>query len=277
MQVFVINLSRATERQRFQKAQLAALGLPFERVEAIDANSADLRNEEPIWSTWERPMSRSECACFLSHQQLWQRIARSETPGLVLEDDVLLSSDLPKLLDELEAAKGIDYLTMETRLRKKLLSKKMAYALPIRQLYLDRSGAAAYVLWPSGAQKLLSRTQDRVGLTDAVLCSSHELVAFQADPPLAIQADVAEVEHVRSPLETRSSVSRVSSNRRRRHLRFHFRRLRNQIAIGLRRLRYLMAGRHELLHVNPADFLYLEALSPTTINSQSTVDQYVDR
>jgi glycosyl transferase family 25 len=263
MQIFVINLKRATDRMRFQTAQLAALGLSFERMEAIDADCAELEVDQPIWDTWERPMSRSERACFLSHHQIWHWIAQSNTAALVLEDDVLLSSAVPKMLDALEAVTAVDYVTLETRARRKLLARQQADDLPLRRLYQDRSGAAAYILWPSGARKLLERTQKRVGLADAILCSSYELISYQADPPLAIQVDICERENVRSPLATQSSVARISSDRRNRHLRFHCRRLKNQASIALRRFRYLLTGRREMLHVNPAEFFYLEAIHQT--------------
>jgi glycosyl transferase, family 25 len=272
MQILVINLARATERMRFQNAQLETLGLAFDRVEAIDGNREEAVADDPIWNTWERPMSQSERACFLSHHQVWKRIAQGNAPALVLEDDVLLSSAVPKLLAGLEEVKDVDYVTLETRARKKLLARQTAHALPVRRLYQDRSGAAAYVLWPHGAQKLLARTERRVGLTDAILCSSYDLIAFQADPPLAIQADICEEANITSPLQTRSSVARISSNRRNRHLGFHYRRLKNQMAIGLRRLRYLLTTRREMLHVKPAEFYYLETIVKDKVTPQDGWD-----
>ncbi len=92
-------------------------------------------------------MSRSERACFLSHKRLWQRIAHETSASLVLETTYCFPQ-ITKLLDALNTVTDVDYVTLETRARKKLLGRLAADAVPIRRLYQDRSGAAAYVLCP---------------------------------------------------------------------------------------------------------------------------------
>lgn len=260
MQVLLINLAKATERLSFQKKQLGALKLNFERVEAVDAKAETTLLDSPYWDTWERPMSMSERACFMSHRQVWKQIAEGVEPVLVLEDDAILSATVPSFLAMLGSAQHIDYVTLETRARKKLLSRQPVPGMPLRRLYQDRSGAAAYVLWPRAAQILLTRTETSAGLADAILCSSYDLAAYQAYPPLAIQADICAQMNIRTPLATHSSIERNRDQRSARKLRFHLRRIRNQTAIGIRRIQNLIGARREMLRLDVNDFAYLAAL-----------------
>ena len=76
----VINLSSATERWNFQQKQLDKLGLPYQRWEAT-AVSCLTNDEYEKWANdWQRKLRRTEVACFLSHYQIWQHIAKGEKP-----------------------------------------------------------------------------------------------------------------------------------------------------------------------------------------------------
>jgi glycosyl transferase family 25 len=82
--IHVINLARATERWVHIRSQLEALGLPFERLEAVDGHTL-----EPTAPDW--PLSPGERGCFANHREAWIRIARGDSPwGIVLEDDMVL-------------------------------------------------------------------------------------------------------------------------------------------------------------------------------------------
>ncbi len=256
IQVLIINLNCATDRLSFQTAQMAALGIDSERVPAVDIAHLPLKNEA-FWSSWERPMRIAEQACFLSHYQVWQRVAAGSKPVFIMEDDAVLSKEVPKLLARVETVQGIDHLTLETRGRKKLLARKQHAILPIRRLYQDRSGAAAYVLWPSGATKLLARTRDHAAITDAVICAAYELASFQADPALAIQLDRCLAYGLPESLKTQSSISKEYLPRKK-SLRYRFRRLVSQARMGLRQLAHSLDAERRLVHIEPTDFVYLE-------------------
>ena len=94
--ILVINLARSAERLAVMSAALEALGLDFERVDAVDGATLDddaveaAAPAELIRKTYHRPLSRSEVACALSHRKAWQRIVDDELDfGIVLEDDAL--------------------------------------------------------------------------------------------------------------------------------------------------------------------------------------------
>jgi glycosyl transferase family 25 len=84
MKTYVINLDRSPGRLAHMAAQLRRLGVPFERVPAIDGRQ--LRETDRVG----RPtLSATESGCFLSHRSAWGRIAKGQDPyGIVLEDDV---------------------------------------------------------------------------------------------------------------------------------------------------------------------------------------------
>ncbi len=122
-------------------------------------------------------MRESEVACLKSHQSAWQIVTKHKEPVLILEDDALLSNKTPKLLIALTQTQSIDHVTLEVRSRKKLLAKSaiaLSPSMNLVRLYQDRTGAAAYVLWPKGAEILLERSRHAAGLAHAVPLAATE-------------------------------------------------------------------------------------------------------
>ena len=191
VRVLIINLAIATTRMTFQAAQMMALSLTWERMEAATPETLPLPLDDSHWRRWERPMRATEIAGLASHCAAWERVRTADAPHLIIEDDALLASGTPALLQESEDETGLDHVTLETRSRKKLVGR-MHPNLPIRRLYQDRTGAAAYVLWPSGAEKLLARA-DRYGIigkldppavrTRSLSRPPARLAASHGDPP----------------------------------------------------------------------------------------------
>src|SRR5690606_24072262 len=104
---------------------------------------------------------------------------------------------------------GLDHVTLEVRGRRKLLGRverPLADGLRLVRLWQDRTGAAAYVLWPSGAAKLLARAEDRAALADAMICRAYDLSSWQVEPAGAIQLDRCARYGVPVPIGTRSTI-----------------------------------------------------------------------
>src|SRR4051794_12383587 len=99
--VLLINLRQSSDRLRFQEQQFARLGIPFERLDAVEANSIAEGVYADVVCAWQRPISRGELGCFLSHRVAWQRVVDSGRSALVVEDDVLLSDNLVTVLSQL--------------------------------------------------------------------------------------------------------------------------------------------------------------------------------
>ena len=93
--VFLINLDRATERLEFVKPNINQLGLPVERISAIDGN---LLSEEEIQKVCDQEKfkkyfkmlpEKGTIGCSLSHEKALRTFLESEYEfALIFEDDV---------------------------------------------------------------------------------------------------------------------------------------------------------------------------------------------
>jgi len=255
MTALILNMASATERMRFMGAQMAHHGLPFERIEAITPATLSPPPEDPVWNRWQRPLRVTEMAGCASHKVAWRRIRALGRPCLVLEDDAVLASDLAAFLAQVAGMQGVDHISLETRARKKLVSRHAHREAPMRRLYQDRTGAAAMVIWPSGAEKLLRHAERCGALADALISSTYDLRSFQADPALSVQLDMAERYGVPRAIATSSQidaeakppVAQVQPALRRAFLR---RRLAAQLQMAARHLRFMPVAQRR--YVEPA-------------------------
>ncbi len=259
MRALIINMASATDRMRFMEAQVAALGLPWERVPAVTPDTLDPPADDPVWHRWQRPMRVTEMALCASHMAAWRAVSVAGEPVLVLEDDAVLATDLAEQLARFEALTDVDYVSLETRGRKKLLASTPHPLAPVRRLYQDRTGSAAYVVWPDGARRLLAAAMTRGAPSDALISSTYGLLAYQADPALAVQLDMAERYGLPQAIPTASLIDAVrkpsyGDYSPMQRLGFRLRRIAAQIRMGWRQVRFSpWASR---AHVEPAtDFL----------------------
>lgn len=243
MKIYIINLLKATERRIFQEQQMQTLGL-IDNVEFLEAISVDkLENIHPnLLMGWERPLRLAELACYQSHLHAWQKVLSTQTPALILEDDALLASNIKDLLDTLENIKHYNYITLETRNRKKLLGKAVPLTnnYSISRLYQDRTGAAAYILYPLGAKILVDKAEKTSpALADAFISSTYELNAYQIEPAAAIQIDQCENYNILAPISVYSFISTENKNSKKSFLR---RRLIAQLKIAKRFLQKILCS-----------------------------------
>jgi glycosyl transferase family 25 len=165
--VFLINLDRSPDRLARCAPVLDALGLPWERVPAVDGahfKSEDLRSlnpQPPPHGEWFRPLSAGEIGCFLSHLRCWELIAeRGLDCGLVLEDDFgALETCTRDTLTALAAsAPDWDVLKLTRPLRGARVVQVVA------NIRLERGGRGpidgnAYLVSKRGAAKLIPRRE----------------------------------------------------------------------------------------------------------------------
>jgi glycosyl transferase, family 25 len=267
----VINLDHSPDRLAFQQQQLAKLNLPMQRLMAIRSTEIAYSDYETLANGWERKMSSAEVACFLSHKAAWQYVVDSNKPWLIMEDDALLSRSVPEILHELINQKDkIDYVTLETRYRRKWLDKKSIHLVgeyQLRRLYQDRSGAAAYVLFPSGAKKLLNKAQRCApALADAFLCCSYELNSWQVYPAAAIQLDQCsnyDLDFANPFISTITPLnySRIEANNCVDYWRFKVRRVAAQLRMGLRQLSVCRCAERVMVPIQKNDYEYKSYLN----------------
>ncbi|KAB7769793.1 glycosyltransferase family 25 protein [Xanthomonas maliensis] len=116
---YVINMQRSGERMRAMAARMDALGLPYERLPAVDgaeltdAQVAEFIAARPLegsgdsFSSGPRVWTRANIGCFLSHYAAWQIAADAAAPyTAIFEDDMHLSDVLPALLKQTQWLPG---------------------------------------------------------------------------------------------------------------------------------------------------------------------------
>tara|TARA_B110000971_G_C19926154_1_gene461645 strand:+ start:57 stop:848 length:792 start_codon:yes stop_codon:yes gene_type:complete len=262
MKTYLISLKSAVERRAFQCEQLTALGLDFTIFDALVPNQLTELNTDLKRDNWERPLMPTELACFLSHYAVWQLVSNSVENALILEDDVILSKNTPAFLKVAQNIAGIDHLTLETRLRKKLISTpvNVAPGFGISRLIQDRSGAAAYLISPAGAKKLISSAfVNGVALADAFIANNHDIRSFQAIPALAIQSDISAEYGITSNLKT---ISYIQLNDKRnnhtqngfRKIKFKRRRLAAQTKLAWRFFTHILTAKRKFVSVDTNGF-----------------------
>ena len=259
MQIFVINLPDAVKRRKLQKDQLTKLGLEYTILDATSVEDISKATYKKHYFDWQRPLRKTEVACYYSHRSAWDRVIRSGEPALILEDDAILSIFLPQLLENLNKIKSTDLINLENRGRKKFVSRShmnIECNSKLLRLYQDRTGAAGYILWPSGANKLIQLEKNSgIGLADAHITSCHTLNAYQVEPSPIIQLDQCKeygISNTYTHIVSKSTVS-ISDNYRGGAY-FIIKRLFYQFKLALRQLFLLTKSHRRSISIRNSDF-----------------------
>ena len=139
----------------------------------------------------------------------------------------------------------------------------------MHKLFLDKTGAAAYLLTSNGAQILIDEVEKKgAGLADALLCHTKGLKKVQSVPALAIQMDMAEhygLDGLKLNSAAKSNISTLSSskpnpNRLSDKLVFKSRRLTAQLNMGFIQAKYSSQSKYLEIAPKKSDFVYLNTL-----------------
>jgi len=259
VQIFVINLPDAVKRRKLQKDQLDKLGLEYKILDATSVDDISEATYKKHYFDWQRPLRKTEVACYFSHRSAWDRVIKSGEPALILEDDALLSIFLPELLEKLNKIKSTDLINLENRSRKKFVSRSFVEIecnSKLLRLYQDRTGAAGYILWPSGANKLIQLEKNSgIGLADAHITACHTLKAYQVEPTPIIQQDQCNgygISNTYSHKVSKSTVSTLDNYRGGAY--FIFKRLLHQLRLALRQLFILNKSERRYISIRNSDF-----------------------
>lgn len=126
----VLNLDRSTDRLADITAQFLRIGIPFERIPAIDGRKpfpdhvrGFLQGKDGQFAASMQPGERG---CYASHIAVWQRIASGAygAAALVCEDDIILPDDLREVLDEIvgKAPSGWDVIRLSSHAKRAVVS-----------------------------------------------------------------------------------------------------------------------------------------------------------
>ncbi|CAD7041877.1 glycosyl transferase family 25 [Pseudorhizobium halotolerans] len=164
--IYAINLDRSLERWEELSREAAALGLPVQRVAAIDGTVVEAEervdaNEPAFMRNNGRHMIPGEYGCYRSHMKALSTFLEAGLPqAIIVEDDIRLSSDLPqRAAAALAAVPGADVI--------KLFNHRMVgfriYATSDRGDRIGRAihgpmgSAACYAVTRAGAAKLVEQ------------------------------------------------------------------------------------------------------------------------
>jgi len=259
VQIFVINLPSSIERRKLQKDQLDKLGLEYKILDATSVEDISEATYKKHYFDWQRPLRKTEVACYFSHRFAWDRVIRSGEPALILEDDAILSIFLPELLDNLNKIKSTDLINLENRSRKKFVSRshmEIECNSTLLRLYQDRTGAAGYILWPSGANKLIQHEKNSgIGLADAHITSCHALKAYQVEPSPIIQLDQCKEYGISNTYSHTVSKSTVSaSDNYRGGVYFMIKKLFSQLKLAFWQLYIITKSHRRYIKLRNSDF-----------------------
>jgi len=186
--IYIITLSTASHRRAFQEAQASRLG--FSPIWHPAMGIHDFSDEVFLQHafSWQRALKKTEVGCFLSHLQIWQLIAESSSPAVVLEDDAILADEWLCTIETLTEFQEADVINLEAVGKKQLGKLKQHGGFTLRRLVLNSSGAGAYLIWPQGARKLLNRYSNcGAALADVFINETRDLQSWQLVPAIAIQ------------------------------------------------------------------------------------------
>jgi glycosyl transferase family 25 len=178
--------------------QLTELGWHFEIVQAVDGNCLTTE-ERKAYSAWQaiktvkRTLTPGEIGCALSHAKFWVRmVAENIEEALILEDDVVLTPDLMRVLERRhQLPADWELINFKTDVAKFPFGSPIYTNYRVCHFQDDANRTCAYFINHKGAKKLCTHVYPirlaADGLTGRT--SITKLVSYGVDPDLVTLAD----------------------------------------------------------------------------------------
>jgi glycosyl transferase family 25 len=110
---YIINMARSRDRMDAMRDRFTVLGLPFERLPAVDGRTLSASQSEAFcrdrllvnsgdsYTQGRRAWTPSSIGCLLRHHAAWTVAAESDQPyTAIFEDDLHVSADLVPILSD---------------------------------------------------------------------------------------------------------------------------------------------------------------------------------
>ena len=169
--VYVINLDRRPDRWDVISRDLDGLGLPVERVPAVDAHTlSEADNISPLPF-----MNLGAVACIQSHAKALRRFLEADAEAaLILEDDAELAVDVPAMCEGVDWwPAGTSAVSLEAPYENKRLQGWLCGQTPsgrdLRMIVRWNMGAAAYLVNRTGAAMLVEAYKKQELHTDRLM------------------------------------------------------------------------------------------------------------
>ncbi len=213
---YVINLDRNPERLAHIDKRLHKLGMPYERIAAVDGKSVPheeferfakarpMKGTGDSYSTGQRVWTPSSMGCFLSHYEAWRRIAEStDDYGAVFEDDIHISRAIVPLLandlwipDECEIIKlepSYNRIKTASKPAVKIAGRDVVRIIPSMHDHCWPVCAGGLIIKRKTAQKLIATPEHLQSIADVFLFAFNEsevargLNLYQVNPAVCVQ------------------------------------------------------------------------------------------
>ena len=202
MRLYLINLGRRSDRLAAMQAQAIPLGLALDRIDALDAATAQ-PDAVDGWFAAGGPLGvipRGDKCCLLSHRRAWETfVATGQGHAVFLEDDVRLSPAAGALLagDDWIPA-NVDVVKLEhygPPGQRVLLTdvRKAGEDSALGRMLSRHTGAAAYILSRAAAQMLLAEKRFDLPV-DHLLFNPNNSALFAALAPWQLVPAIARQE-----------------------------------------------------------------------------------
>lgn len=212
----VVSVATAQKRREHIQTHFLALQVEFDFFDAITPREVNAIVSEHSLIFDQEKLTDGEKGCLLSHYLLWQKLVNgSDDYMIICEDDVILSSQIGSLLNELpNIMQMCDILKFETMKRLVVLSDDIIshQNLVIKKLTSAHMGTAGYVISKTMAKNLINilkntninKPIDHYMFDDLLKINKN---IYQTIPAFAIQDDVL---HQQNP----NLISDLQSERR---------------------------------------------------------------
>jgi glycosyl transferase family 25 len=191
LMVLLINLPRSTDRRKRMEQRLAALGLAYEVLPAVDGRARwdELKTSVDLHAFQRHAGSDvlpGEIGCYHSHLQAWQRLVSSDAQVLlVLEDDMVFHDDfLEALRLGLRGRAHWDMLKLAKIRAKQPVCQGLLGSYRLNACIGAFTGFGAYLIQRETAQRLLPQMLPIRAPIDRELeqVHRHDLRHFSLEP-----------------------------------------------------------------------------------------------
>ena len=184
--IFVINLDRSVSRWEKMRGRLEALGLPYERIPAVDGKNASDEFLNKYYSAelnrkkYYACMSAPEIACYISHLKACERAVSEDLDyAIILEDDIILEDPfkfVPLALESITCDWNYIKLIAPFKKKKIVSREPVVFEIPV---------ACSYEKWSHDGKtgsKCLSKSSNLISAS-----VFFEVVRWE-NPPTGMQA-----------------------------------------------------------------------------------------
>jgi glycosyl transferase family 25 len=163
---YLINLDSDKERLASMEKQLLACGIHYERFPAIRGDQL------PEWlypfffnqdGSKSSQLSQGEIGCYASHLALMSRVVNSNAPALILEDDLIILPDFPKIISMiLESELSWDIFRLTSKDKSPTIKfSSLTDGYEVVKYIRVPPKTGAHLVTPEGARKFLEWQKPR--------------------------------------------------------------------------------------------------------------------